>query len=30
MLSNLRVTEEDVLLRCHDELMAGVSVFSKQ
>ena len=30
MLSNLSLTEEDVLLRCHDGLMAGASAFTKQ
>jgi hypothetical protein len=30
MLSNLSLTEEDVLLRCHDGLMAGASVFTEQ
>lgn len=30
MLSNLSLTEEDVLLGCHDGLMAGASVFTEQ
>ncbi len=30
MLSNLSLTEEDILLRCHDGLMAGASVFTEQ
>ena len=30
MLSNLSLAEEVVLLRCHDGLMAGASVFTKQ
>jgi hypothetical protein len=30
MLSNLSLTEEDVLLRCRDGLMAGASVFTEQ
>ncbi len=30
MLFNLSLTEEDVLLRCHDGLMAGASVFTEQ
>jgi hypothetical protein len=30
MLSNLSLTEEDVLLHCHDRLMAGASAFTKQ
>ena len=29
-LSSLSLTEEDVLLRCHDGLMAGASVFTEQ
>ena len=30
MLSNLSLTEEDVLLRCHEGLMAGASAFTEQ
>ncbi|MCX7169062.1 MAG: ATPase with chaperone activity [Proteobacteria bacterium] len=30
MLSNSSLTEEDVLLRCHDGLMAVASVFTEQ
>ena len=30
MLSSSSLTEEDVLLRCHEGLMAGASVFTEQ
>ncbi len=30
MRSSSSLTEEDVLLRCHDGLMAGASAFTKQ
>ena len=30
MLSSLSLTEEDVLLRCHEGLMAGASAFTEQ